>query len=92
MYMLFREIVYHTNTHFLPIRGREFLNGTTVKFRTKALFRIQTNAALLFFHEITPIQDVQFPGHYKREILIHDMLPEYFGSVSSFCILEKEAS
>jgi len=65
--MFLRKIVQNENAHFLPVRCREFFDGTAVKFRAEPLLRIQTDTALVFlFHGITPLQDMPFSGTLQQ--------------------------
>lgn len=57
--VFFRKIIYYAKSHFLPVRGMKFLDGTAVEGRTQPLLRIQPDTGL-FFHRITSIPSYAF--------------------------------
>jgi len=50
--MLLRKVIQHSDTHFFPDRCRKNFDGAAVVCWAKPLFRVQTDADLLF-HIIT---------------------------------------
>ena len=59
--VLLGAVIQNTDTHFLPVGGRELLDGAAVELRTEPCFRVQSNVVfILLLQKITP--EIVFPG------------------------------